>query len=180
MVVLISHSLAFTGSHSGHDHAERWWWAPTFKKTGVEPRNNKGEVICRAFLLPSFSIFHICWSLPRHWTLKNSWGNILKAWHFQRGLNAQSFEVGRKWKSARLHQRATLSLLTVKREMWNLTGRNITSSFLLPVSSLWYLQCTSTKKKNNNLTFLIGFIFQCTGTLSREVSSRWAAFYTWP
>lgn len=74
-------------------------------------------------------VFHICVALPRHWTLKNSWANILKAWHFQWGLNTWNFSW--KWKVLCLHQRATLSLLAVKWEICSLAEGNIVFSSLL-------------------------------------------------
>lgn len=144
MVVLISHSPAFTGSRSGHVHAERWWRALLLRKQELNL-----ETRGKSFLVLSFSYFFYFSYLLEPPEGTELWRTVgvtsSKLGISSEEKNAQSFEVRRKWKPARLHQRATLSLLTVKREICNLTGGNITSSFILPVCSLLYLHCTSTK-----------------------------------
>lgn len=106
-------------------HAERWAKAPAanfLRKQALNPKQQEGNNFQRF-------VFHICSSLLRDWTLKNSWGSILKAWHFQWGLNTWNLKSVENEKLSRLHERATLSLLAVEGKYATWQKRILSSAF---------------------------------------------------
>lgn len=129
-------------------------------------------------------VFHICSALLRDWTLKNSWGNILKAWHFQWGLNTWNLKSVENEKLSRLHQRATLSLLGVGGEIWNLTELNIVFWFLLSRCPPFFCQDAYIVPalKCLNVTILIGILLALMELASHDQHCRvrpftWKQFY---